>query len=198
MLSAGGSELLKASLGQIVYFDDREVRLLTTTAPDNDSTSEYVAEVDARLSRHLSTRATWQWDPDLEASTKTSVSMSYRRDADHIVNLAYRSRRKNLEQTDFSVAWPMFGDWSFIGRSNYSLREKKSLDSFAGFEYDSCCWALRVVSRHWVKDITDDMNHALMVQVELKGLTSLGNPIRDLLVDGILGYPLENDDFSLR
>lgn len=193
MLSKGGNELLKASLGQITYFDDREVRLLTTTAPDNDSTSEYVAEVDARLSRHLSTRAVWQWDPDLEASTKTSISLAYRRDARHIINLAYRSRINNLEQTDLSVAWPIAGDWSFIGRSYYSLREKKSLDSFAGFEYDSCCWALRVVSRHYVKDITDDMNHALMVQVELKGLTSLGNPVRDLLVDGILGYPLEND-----
>ncbi len=193
MLTSGGSELLKASLGQIIYFEDREVRLLNATAPDNDSTSEYVAEVDARLSRNLSTRATWQWDPDLEASTKTSISLAYHRDDNHIINLAYRSRIKNLEQTDLSIAWPITDDWSFIGRSNYSLREKKSLDSFAGFEYDSCCWAFRMVSRHWVKDITDDMNHALMFQVELKGLTSLGNPVRDLLADGILGYPLEND-----
>ena len=167
--------------------------MLNATAPDNDSTSEYVAEVDARLSRNLSTRATWQWDPDLEASTKTSISLAYHRDDNHIINLAYRSRIKNLEQTDLSIAWPITDDWSFIGRSNYSLREKKSLDSFAGFEYDSCCWAFRMVSRHWVKDITDDMNHALMFQVELKGLTSLGNPVRDLLADGILGYPLEND-----
>ncbi|MEL0082159.1 MAG: LPS-assembly protein LptD [Gammaproteobacteria bacterium] len=195
MLSNGGSELLKASLGQIIYFEDREVRLASATPADNDSTSEYVTEVSARLSRHLSTRATWQWDPDLEASTKTSVNFAYRRDDKHIINLGYRSRINNLEQTDLSVAWPIVGDWSFVGRSNYSLKEDKSLDSFAGFEYDSCCWALRVVSRHWVKDIDDDMNHALMVQVELKGLTSLGNPVRDLLVDGILGYPID-DDFA--
>ncbi|MBL4766115.1 MAG: LPS-assembly protein LptD [Rhodobacteraceae bacterium] len=193
MLSSGGSELLKASLGQIIYFEDREVRLVNATPADNDSTSEYVAELNARLSRNLSTRASWQWDPDLEASTKTAINFSYRRDDRHIVNLGYRSRIKNLEQTDLSVAWPIAGDWSFIGRSNYSLREKKSLDSFAGFEYDSCCWALRIVSRHWAKDIAGDMNHALMMQIELKGLTSLGNPVRDLLVDGILGYPLDND-----
>jgi len=33
------------------------------------------------------------------------------------------------------------------------------------------------------------MNHALMMQVELKGLTSVGNSVRELLADGILGYP---------
>lgn len=191
MLSDGGSELLKASVGQILYFDDREVRLGTATPADNDSTSEYVTELDARLTRNLTTRATWQWDPDLEASTKTSFSLRYRRDDRHIINLAYRSRIANLEQTDLSVAWPITENWSFVGRSNYSLREDKSLDSFAGFEYDSCCYAVRVVSRHWVKDIDDDMNHALLLQFEFKGLTSVGNPVRELLADGILGYPLE-------
>ena len=193
MLSDGGSEVLKASLGQIIYFEDREVQRSRFAVADNDSNSEYVAELDARLSRNLTTRASWQWDPDLESSTKTSVGFYYHRDPRRIINLAYRSRIDNLEQTDFSVAWPISKNWSFIGRSNYSLREDKSLDSFAGFEYDSCCWAVRVVSRHYVKDIEEDMNHALMVQFEFKGLTSIGEPIKDLLADGILGYTLEEN-----
>ena len=192
MLTNGGSEVLKASVGQIIYFEDREVGLYAITPDDNDSTSEYVTELSARLSRNLSTRASWQWDPNTDASTKGTVSLAYRRDARHILNLGYRYRIDDIEQTDFSVAWPLTKNWSFVGRSNYSLREDKSLDNFAGLEYDSCCWAVRVVSRHWVKNIDDDMNHALMVQVELKGLTSIGNPIRDLLADGILGYELDD------
>jgi len=114
MLSQGGSELLKASVGQIVYFEDREVTLRALDEPDNDSTSEYVTELSARLSRNLSTRASWQWDPDLDASTKTAVSFAYRRDARHIINLGYRSRIDDLEQTDLSIAWPITNNWSFL------------------------------------------------------------------------------------
>ena len=193
MLSDGGSELLKASVGQIIYFEDRQVQRRNRTTANNDSNSEYVTELDARLSRHLSTRATWQWDPDLESSTKTSLGLYYHRDPRRIINLAYRSRIDNLEQTDFSMAWPISKNWSFVGRSNYSLRENRSLDSFAGFEYDSCCWAVRIVSRHWVKDVDDDKNHALMMQFEFKGLANIGNSIQELLADGILGYQLQED-----
>jgi hypothetical protein len=32
-----------------------------------------------------------------------------------------------------------------VGRLNYSLQDRKLVDTVVGFEYDSCCWIGRVV-----------------------------------------------------
>ena len=32
-----------------------------------------------------------------------------------------------------------------MGRLNYSLQDRKLVDTVVGFEYDSCCWIGRVV-----------------------------------------------------
>ncbi len=37
------------------------------------------------------------------------------------------------------------GRWFSVGRLNYSLHDKKLVDTVVGFEYDSCCWIGRVV-----------------------------------------------------
>ena len=36
----------------------------------------------------------------------------------------------------------------------YSLDEEQTLDQFLGFEYGSCCWALRIVTRRFVSSRT--------------------------------------------
>jgi LPS-assembly protein len=64
------------------------------------------------------------------------------------------------------------------------------LDSFAGIEYDSCCWALRLVGRNFVND--DDHSTAIYLQLELKGLGSVGHRADRVLADGLMGYEVPN------
>ena len=189
-----GTELLRATVGQIIYFDDRDVQLRPTLAADDDSSSEYVTSFTAKLTRYLTTRADWQWDPDLEASTKTTFGVFYRPATNRILNVSYRSRRGRLEQTDLSFAWPMTSRWTLVGRHNYSLLDNQRLEVFGGLQYESCCWVARTLYRRYVKDDLGSVDRSLMFQLELTGLGKVGNRIEEFLTEGILGYQLENYD----
>jgi len=187
-----GIERATASIGQIFYFDDREV-VLPNSLVEDDSTSDIVAEVSARFTRSLSARAGIQWDPNRSETEKGVASIRYQSEDNRILNFAYRQRQNLLEQTDLSVNWPISKQWSAVGRWNYALDQKRTIDAFAGLEYENCCWIGRVVAREYINDLSQtNENFALMFQLELKGLTSFGDSIKKFLGRGILGYDRES------
>ena len=187
-----GIERASASLGQIFYFEDREVTLPNGLV-ETDDTSDIVAEVSARFTRNLSARAGVQWDPNDNETEKGVASLRYQTEDKHILNLAYRHRRDLLEQTDFSVNWPISNRWNAVARWNYALDQERTIDAFAGLEYENCCWIARVVGRQYINDLNQDgENFALLFQLELKGLTSFGDEVKKFLGRGILGYDRES------
>jgi LPS-assembly protein len=99
-----------------------------------------------------------------------------------------RFRHDLLEQVDVSTAWPITRQWRGFARWVYSIREDKSLDQFVGLEYSSCCWALRVVGRKFVSSRTGSSDTSVGVQLELKGLSSVGVDNEAFLHDAIRGY----------
>ncbi|MEK1907474.1 MAG: hypothetical protein AAAB13_16985, partial [Pseudomonas sp.] len=73
----------------------------------------------------------------------------------------------------------------------------RTLEAFGGFEYDSCCWKLRLINRYWVDyDETslnpsdnDEGDHGIFLQIVLKGLGGVvGNKVGSFLDQGIQGY----------
>ncbi|HVC37227.1 MAG TPA: LPS-assembly protein LptD, partial [Gammaproteobacteria bacterium] len=102
--------------------------------------------------------------------------------------LDYRYNRSlDLKQTDLSFAWPLSNHWSMVGRWNYDVQNKITLESFEGFEYDSCCWSFQVVHRRYITQ-TGQANAMIFFQLQLKGLTTIGRHLEDFLQNGILGY----------
>jgi len=84
---------------------------------------------------------------------------------------------------------PINKQWSAVGRYYRSIRDGKLLEGLAGVEYQSCCWATRLVIRDYVNDASDtDRNLAILFQVELKGLGNFGQKTDALLARSILGY----------
>ncbi len=186
--TADGSERLRASIGQIYYFDDRKVRLTPISAPETQSSSAIVGEVGASLGRASSVTLAAQYDPDGAQLDKAVAQYRYQPSAHKIFNAAYRFRRNDLEQTDVSFLWPLTSRWSAVGRWNYSLKDKLTLERFAGLQYDTCCWAVRLVAREYVHDLNSETNTAFYVQFVLKGLTDVGTGVDALLKEGIVGY----------
>ncbi|MEM9322420.1 MAG: LPS-assembly protein LptD, partial [Pseudomonadota bacterium] len=84
--------------------------------------------------------------------------------------------------------WPIASQWNVVGRYNYSFLERASLERFVGVEYESCCWGLRIVSRRYISRRDGTADTSVAIQLELKGLTSVGDPADKLLERGILGY----------
>jgi len=196
--NASGLERASFSLGQITYFDDREVSL-PGQVDDDDDNSDLIAEVSARITRNLSTRADIIWDPSDSETQEGAFSLRYQSDDKRIVNLSYRFQDQVIEQTDLAASWPLSNQWNAVGRWNYALDRDRTIDAFAGVEYESCCYIFRVVARQFINDLDqDNENFALLFQLELKGLTSFGDKVTTFLEDGILGYgrdPFGDDDF---
>ncbi len=185
-----GAELLRTSIGQIFYFQDREVTLPGETTP-NDSRSALVGELAADLGAGWRGRAGLQWDPngDDGGNTEQALAQINYRDPDRrTFNAAYRLRDGVTEQTDLAIYWPINDAVSVIGRHNYSLQEDRLLEALVGVEYGRCCWRIRAMLRRYVDSSGDDTNLGFFVQLELNGLGRLGNDIDEVLERGIYGY----------
>ena len=64
------------------------------------------------------------------------------------------------------------GRWYTVGRLNYSLQDRKLVDTVVGFEYDSCCWIGRVVLERLQSSVTTS-NTRLLFQIEFVGFSRL-------------------------
>ena len=106
------------------------------------------------------------------------------------MSAAYRLQRGTSEQIDIGWQWPLndlWGDkgkdlgagrgqgggrWYSVGRLNYSLQDRKLVDTVVGLEYDSCCWAGRVVLERLQSGVTTS-NTRLLFQIEFVGFSRL-------------------------
>ncbi len=183
----GGRQFLSATLGQALYFEDPRVRLPDEPVRDR-STSDLVAELELSAFKNWNARLGYQWNPDASQSERSEFYLQYRPTSARVVNAGYRFRRGLLEQVDASAAWPIGDQWRAYARWVYSLDEEKTLDQFAGFEYTSCCWAVRLVARRFVSSRTGDTDTSIGLQLELKGLSSVGVDNEAFLRDAIRGY----------
>jgi LPS-assembly protein len=192
--STSGEEIFRASIGQIFYFRDREVQLGSSGAVTQEDSSSIVAEVATRLSREWRMQAGLQWNPHAsgDETEKGAFGVHYLDEQQRILNLTYRYTNGAIEQTDLSARWPITHRLHAVGRWNYSLLHETSMETFAGVEYESCCWVSRFVVRDYRTDADGEGNLALFLQLELKGLTSLGDKIDQFLERGILGYHTDN------
>jgi LPS-assembly protein len=176
-----GAERMRLSAGGIVYFDDRRVDISTPAAPASDSASDLVAELYAHLADPWYLRSGLQWDTDAHLIEKGNVQIQYHPRRDRIVNLGYRYIDNLQEQADFSAQWPLARRFTGIARWNYSVRDKETLQAYAGIEYNNCCWALRVVTRQRI--LSDGaIDKGVIFELELTGLGKLGvtpeNPLQ--------------------
>ncbi|MFJ5286339.1 LPS-assembly protein LptD [Pseudomonas sp. NPDC088429] len=107
-----------------------------------------------------------------------------------------------IQQHDFSVIWPIVPQWSAISRWQYDYNRNRTLEAFGGFEYDNCCWKLRLINRYWVSydefsqeaPQNEKGDHGVFLQIVLKGLGGLtGAKAESFLDKGIQGYRQRED-----
>ena len=107
-----------------------------------------------------------------------------------------------IKQHDFSVIWPIVPQWNVISRWQYDYNRNRTLEAFGGFEYDNCCWKLRLINRYWVSndEYTQEApqnekgDHGLFLQIVLKGLGGVvGTKVESFLDKGIQGYRERED-----
>ncbi|MFK7892281.1 MAG: LPS-assembly protein LptD, partial [Granulosicoccus sp.] len=188
-----GRERMRASIGQIRYFDDRRVTLPPDDVIDTRDLSDFVGEVSTTFQKDWLGRGSIQWNPDEERTVRSSLTLGYRGAEDRLATFTHRivdseSRNEKTEQIDLSTFWGIGDSWRLAARWNYSLDADRSIESLLGVEYDSCCWAARFAARRYIADNGEDHDTSVYIQLVLKGLAPLGQNYGSLLEDAIYGY----------
>ena len=192
LLDAGGSEVWAARLGAMVHLDDPRVELDSANRPDPD----LVGELAGHLGR-LRVVSRVAWDAGGNELGELGTGLSYRRDAHRIVNIAYRRRFPDVDQTELSFHWPMPGAndrISAFGRWNHDWRHGQIIESFAGFAYANCCLAVKLLWHRTLAvprnlpDAVRGTDRGVMLQISLTGLGGFGSKVDSRLVRGIKGY----------
>ena len=191
---ADGLEKLSASIGQIRYFEDSRVTV-PGESPIDQGKSAWIVDTSYAANDRWTIGGSYQWDPKSGRRDLASLRTRYLIGDDGIVNLSYRYRRDLLEQADLSFLYPINPNWSVVGRYYYSLKDSQLLEGIAGVQWESCCLAVRLVGRRYLRSRSGELNSAIQLEIELKGLGSAGPDTEGRLRRAILGYYRE--DLSL-
>jgi LPS-assembly protein len=188
-----GREKLSASIGQIHYFDDSRI-VVGNEVPVEAGRSAWITDANYAINDRWTVGMSYQWNPTSRREDLASFRTRYLVGDRGIVNLSYRYRRNPvtqadlLEQGDLSFLYPINNAWSLVGRYYYSFDQSKLLEGIFGVQWESCCLAARLVARRYVRNRSGDMNDAIQLEIELKGLGSAGPRTTERLRRAILGY----------
>lgn len=182
-----GQQYLSATLGQTRYFTQPRVTLPGET-PTSYGASNIIGQVALTAYRNWSVKLDYQWNPYINQTEKSEVSVQYRPDSERIATIGYRFQHDVLNQWDGSVAWPIANHWNAVGRLVYSIQDKQTIEHVAGIEYRSCCWRIQVVQRRYVTNRSGAQDSSIAIQFELIGLSSVGKPASSFLRRSIGGY----------
>jgi LPS-assembly protein len=215
-----GDEKLRASVGEIYYFEQRKVTInndqldlvtLDNEVPTNTVISPVAAELDYFINKNWNVTSNLAWDPNYDQTNNANIMFQYRTDNRHILNLGYtflrggdafvppdgsvvpnNSSKNNLNQTDFSVVWPLARNWTAVARWNYNISHNYPQTYFGGIQYDACCWSFRaIVGREFNYLDNNDkpqFDNEVYFQVALKTLGSVGSSNPSSLLNNIPGY----------
>lgn len=191
-----GKELFNMSIGRIYYFDPQKVTLNAGAPPNPANNSDIITEVGGRYNRWLG-RITYQLNTDTDKSDKRSIQLGYAASDEAVFNVGYRFTRnlsdetQNIEQTDVSFAWPFARNYSLLGRWNYDVTFERDIETLVGIEYESCCWAIRLLSQRYrrLNNDVDPYRTSIMLQFVLKGFGSVSDKAAtNTLKQAITGY----------
>lgn len=237
-IEENGFERQRVSVGQALYFKDREVQLPGIVAADREDAQSDVSPIaldyEFRFNRDWRATADYNWDTENHSPRSGSAMFHYQPEdnPNKVINVGYRYRNDQvvynqltgkwqfggdygtvgqenyvkdyykIQQHDFSMMWPIIPQWNLITRWQYDYARNRTLEAFGGFEYDNCCWKLRVINRYWVSNdeytqiapLNEKGDHGLFLQIVLKGLGGLtGAKVESFLDKGIQGYRERED-----
>ncbi|MCP5195906.1 MAG: LPS-assembly protein LptD [Gammaproteobacteria bacterium] len=197
--SASGRERLRASIGQIQYFEDRRVTLYPDTPTATEDNSGLIAQGQLNLSAQWSLQGGVQLEPDNRDLLRGAFDLRYYANPRQLLNLSYLLDRDPSEQApdagdqihslDVSLLWPLTPQWRVLTRWNQAMNVGRNLETLAGLEYEDCCWAWRAVARQYRNSpVEPDSKTGFYLELELKGLSRLGGGLENILQSSIIGY----------
>lgn len=195
------------SVGQVIYLEDRRVLLAGGAEAQTGQESDWAGQFFARLGPYLDLSGDAVVSPESGRISRASLGVGFGRDYTRYINVEYRFLREDelaalslpVDQLDTVFTFPFREQWQVVGRLFWDIEQSRELDAFVGFQYDDCCYRLRVLARRWLDSrlaalVTDPergYDQGIFFEADFKGLASSGERIRSLLAEHL---PLFRDD----
>lgn len=209
VLDQSNLEVFRLSVGRIHYLSDNNIfdELIDDSITTFDSETSQKSSVAANLFYRLSQE--WQISSDIQYNTienftnKSQLSLNYQIDKYNSVQLNHRYTRNvsgnSLEQASMLTSFAINEDWAFVGRLTQDLQRSRSIESYAGVQYESCCWAIRVAYHRYINsnlsagsfnENRNQFNSGLVLQFIIKGLNGEQGAIgtQEMFDSSIFGY----------
>ncbi len=202
-----GRERMRLTIGRAYYLDDREVNLavssgyptMINSGIDSSRRSELITNLQVGIYERWQLEGEIEYDDRTHRTDKGVIGLQYKNNG-RVFNMRHRYNRFSgidaIEQAEVSFSWQANADLAFVARWQQDIRNNRTIDSFAGLEYESCCWAMRLVARRYLNlrldqfgstvPGTDEYNTGIYLEFILKGLTNIGNSLN--LDRDIQGY----------
>ena len=206
-----GQQLMSFSLGQRVFFQPQQVNLYSFNTSNNSyGSNDYFAQASGMVAPYTSVNGYAQVSPYAQSNAssnnptkinrinRASIGARFQPSRENVLNYTYRYQNQDyipggatsgpsstaVMQNDINGAWKIWGPWRAVGRYTYSAVQSSQIESLAGLEYDSDCWAVRAVYHRamtYSSTQTPFLNTSFFIQLELKGMASVGsNPLQVL------------------
>ena len=188
-----GDELFTGTLGQIIYFDDRDIHLTSNKKSHSDS-SNIIGLMNTKINNRSSLSLGAVYNPHAGHGMRNNARYRYDASAgakNKLFNADYRFNRGDEEEIDLSGVYSFNRGLSLVGKYNYSFSNNRSniedqIDTMFGVEINSCCYAIKAVIRdYWTGSEKDNVFYLEFLP---KGLTSSNNATANVLREGIPGY----------
>lgn len=184
--TASGTRYVSATIGQSLYL----------TPPRVELPGEVLGRSSSDLIGQVSVAAFHDWNVMLDVASNSEVSrieelqteLQYRVNGQQLSNLSYQYAVGLYQQIDGSTAWPIAARWDLYARAVYSILSHSLIDDFAGFQYRSDCWAVRMLWQSSLATRTGARDSGVALQVELSGLSNVGSEVETFLQQQIRGY----------
>ncbi|MGF2734216.1 LPS-assembly protein LptD [Marinobacter sp. DUT-1] len=168
-----GAERARVSIGQVQYFQDREVTLFGAGGSTR-SRSPLAGELVLSPLDTLEIRSSGLWDPDTGETEEGRSQLTFHsEDYRYLASLGHTYSKDELEQSDIAAVVPVSDRVSLIGRWVYDSDLDRTVGSLAGLEYNNCCWSVQVVHQNYLTD-DQQLDTRLLFQIQLKGLGGSG------------------------
>lgn len=211
-----GLDRLNASVGQIIYFANRKVVLDDVNSLNNDNQAQLsplVGQLSMQLLDHWSATGYAAYKIDTHYFNNAGAFLQYIGDSMHVFSIGYNflklgdplpnssdplAAENNLNQIQVASTWRVNQRWSLYTSINYNISHRYNQNYLYGFQYDNCCWAIRLVATRTLIGLNTANNpnysSGVALQFALKGLGSSGtHNVSSVLNTYIPGYV---DQFS--
>ena len=189
--------------------------LVILNTPDCDNPvdthfSPLTGDMSIALAHNLSANSNLAWNFSHQHLDNAGASITYNND-NNIASLGYSlaptingPTADNLglstktNQIHAGSTWKISQNWRLFGYYDYNIALKRPNSYYAGIQYDTCCWIMRLVAQKTFLGIqagstqgrvTNLYDHAYFLQFNLKGLGSFGSGDSSALIKASMpGY----------